>query len=213
LNYENSCNIVAAMTAGSAPSKSPTPEEFGRLLCWLSPDLETATRMFLEITKKLRQWFVWKGSTHAEDLVDETVDRVAKIVSRESDRYHSQIGLFYGVARNVWREDIRKLQPFEDVDPDKTSVPHPEDWDFKECEEDCMKECMDHLPERERHLMIQYHRFKGQEKIMARKRLAEEHGGLGNLRTIICRIRIRLYGGLEDCIGECMNRRQSTEMR
>lgn len=215
MHYGNCCNIVAAMTAKPGRSKAPlTPEEFGSLLRWLSPDSETAARLFLGISRDLRQWFVRKGSAHAEELVDETVDRVAKIVFREPDKYPNPVALFYSVARNVWREDIRK-PPLEELDPEKIrdNTLDPEDWDFKECEEECMKECVDNLPERERHLVIQYFGFQGREKIVVRKRLAEGHGGLGNLRTKACRIRTRLNDGLDDCIEECVNRRESKEMR
>lgn len=216
LNYGNSCNIVAAMTAKPAPSKTPlTPEEFGRFLRWLSPDSETAARMFLEISKELRKWFVWKGSAHAEELLDETVDRVARNVSREPDKYPRPIAYCRGVARNVWREYLRKEPPLDELDPEKISdsVLDPTDWDFRECEEECMKKCVDNLPERERHLITQYFSFQGQEKILARKRLAEDHGGLGNLRSKACRIRTKLNDGLDDCIEECMSRRPSTETR
>ncbi len=216
LNYGNSCNIVAAMTPKPARAKIPlTPEEFGNLLQWLSRDTETSTKIFLEICKDLRKWFVRKGSAHAEELVDQTVDRVAKIVSREPDKYPSRMGLFYSVARKVWLEYFRKELPQDEFDPERVSgsLPDPEEWDFKECEEKCMREGLDNLPERERHLITQYFSFRGQEKIVVRKHLAEGHGGLGNLRTKACRIRIRLNEDLDDCIGECMNRKQSTEMR
>jgi DNA-directed RNA polymerase specialized sigma24 family protein len=204
------------MTPKPARAKSTlTHEEFGNLLRWLSSDDETSTRMFLEISKELRKWFVWKGSTHAEDLVDETMDRVAKILLREPGKYPNMMALFRKVARLVWLEDINRNPPLDELDPEKFSgsAPDLENWYFKECEEECMKEGVDSLPERERHLITQYFSFRGQEKIVVRKHLAEGHGGLGNLRTKACRIRIRLNEDLDDCIGECMNRKQSTEMR
>jgi hypothetical protein len=203
------------MTAGSAPSKSLTPEEFGKLLQWLSPEPETSVRMFLEITKELGKWLVRKGSAHAEDLVDETVDRVAKIVFKEPDKYLNPKALFYGVGRKVWLEDYHRNPPPEELEPEKISAraSDPAEWDFKECEEECMKEGVNNLPPHELHLITQYFSFQGREKIVVRKRLAEGHGGLGNLRTKACRIRTRLNDGLDDCIDGCMNRRQSTETR
>jgi hypothetical protein len=213
LNYEDGCNIVAAMNAKPARAKTPlTAEEFGNLLLWLSPDAETATKIFLEISKELRKWFVRKGSAHAEELVDETVDRVARIVFREPDKYSNSMALFRGVARKVWLEDLRK-PPQEELAPERIIGPQQEDWNFKECEEKCMEERVNNLPERERDLITQYHRFQGREKIVVRTRLAEDYGGAKNLRTITCRIRMRLKDGVDDCIEKCMNRGQSTETR
>jgi len=201
------------MIAKPPPPKSPlTAEEFGKFLHWLSPDDERAATMYLEIRKEMVKKFIRKGCTNSEDLTDETLDRVARNVSREPDRYPNPMAYCHGVARIVWLEDIRK-PPQEELDPEKISVPQQEDWDFKECEEECMQECVDNLPERERHLITQYFSFQGREKIVVRKRLAEGHGGLGNLRIKACRIRIRLNVGLDGCIEECINRRQSTETR
>ncbi len=209
LNYGNGCNIVAAMTPKPAPSKSPlTAEEFGRFLRWLSPDDDKAANRYLEIRTEMVKKFIRKGSTNAEDLADETLDRVARKVAQEPDKYLNPMAYCHGVARNVWLEDIRK-PPLEELAPEKFNAPQQEDWNLKECEEECMKERVDNLPERERHLIIQYFSFQGREKIVVRKRLAEGHGGLGNLRTKACRIRMRLNDGLDECIEQCMNRRQS----
>ncbi len=215
MNYANSCNIVAAMTVKPARAKIPlTPEEFGNLLRWFSPDDERAATLYLEIRREMVKKFIRKGCANSEDLADETLDRVARNVSKEPDKYLNPMAYCHGVARIVWLEDTRKPRA-EELDPERisASITDPRDWAFKECEEDCMQECVSNLPEPERHLITQYFSFQGREKIVVRKRLAEDHGGLGNLRTKACRIRTRLNDGLDDCIGECMNRKQSTEMR
>jgi hypothetical protein len=200
------------MTAPTPSKTQLTPEQFGKFLRWLSPDDQMAAAMYLEMRRKMVEKFIRKASRNAEDLADETLDRVARNVSKEPERYLNPMAYCHGVARNVWLEDLRK-PPEEELDPEKIIVPQPEDWDLKECKEACMKKCVDSLPEHERYLITQYFGFQGREKIMVRKRLAEGHGGLSNLRTKACRIRIRLNEGLDDCIGECMNRNSPAETR
>src|SRR5215471_7962715 len=116
------------MTATPAPSKSPlTAEEFGKFLRWLSPDDERAATMYLEIRREMVKKFIRKGCTNSDDLADETLDRVARNVSKEPEKYLNPMAYCHGVARIVWLEDNRKPRQ-EELDPDNISVPQQEDW-------------------------------------------------------------------------------------
>jgi DNA-directed RNA polymerase specialized sigma24 family protein len=181
--------------------RSLTQEGFASFLLWLSPDPGQAAREYLDISKTLMKFFVRKGSAHAEELTDRTIDRVVGIVHDQPNKYSTPISLCYGVARKVWLEDLRKATP-EALEDDNIPAPiQPED-DFTEHELQCLKHCLDQLPLRHRELITQYHQFQGRQKIETRKHLAQMHGGLNKLRITACRIRARLH----DCIDSCMQR-------
>lgn len=176
-------------------------EAFGRFLVWLSPDHEAAARQYLEIRRKLVQSFVRRGCAHAEELSDTTLDRVAMIVCKEPEKYSNPISLCFGVARKVWLEYLRepRLEPLE---TDNIPAFNRDASREREHEANCLGSCVDRLSLQERDLIVQYHQFRGREKIEMRKRLAEQYGGLNKLRITAHRIRARL----NDCISGCVKR-------
>jgi hypothetical protein len=189
------------MTAKPAPSKGNpmTPEVFGRFLEWLSPDHETAANQYLQIRRKLVLFFIRKGCAHSGELSDRTLDRMAYIVYNEPGKYSNAIALSYGVARNVCLEYLREVSP-SPLETDNIPAPDPDDGDFREHEAECLSTCVGGLPQRERDLITQYHRFRGRQKIEARKRLAQEHGGANKLRITTHRIRVKLYKCIQECV-------------
>src|SRR5436305_11217680 len=113
----------------------PTDEAFGIFLHWLAPDLEQGAKEYLDLKKKLIRLFICKGCAHSsEELADETLDRMVRIVHKEPAKYSKPIALCIGVAKNVWREYIKQITP----DPLKSDdIPAPEaDADFTEQEEE-----------------------------------------------------------------------------
>jgi hypothetical protein len=52
-------------------------EKFNMLLQWLGPTPESAGEKYEQIRRGLIQIFLWHGATDAEDLADETINRVA----------------------------------------------------------------------------------------------------------------------------------------
>jgi hypothetical protein len=175
-----------------------TPEVFASFLLWLSPDPGRAAREYLEISKTLVKFFVRKGCTHAEELTDRTLDRVVLIVHREPGKYSRPIALCCGVARKVWQEYRRELEPGP-LENENIPAPAPPEDEFSEQELQCLSHCLDQLPPGDRELITQYHQFQGRQKIENRKDLARRHGGLNKLRITAYRIRARLH----DCISSC----------
>ena len=95
----------------SRNARSLTQEAFASFLSWLSADHDQAARQYLEIRLKLVKFFVRKGCAHAEELADRTLDRAASIVLADPAKYSSPIGLCCGVARKVWLENLREIEP------------------------------------------------------------------------------------------------------
>ena len=88
-----------------------TRETFESLLEWLDPDRVRAGRKYGDIRLRLVKIFMWRGCHDAEDLADETIDRVASKVSAIKESYSGDPAwYFYGVARKVLMENLRAVQ-------------------------------------------------------------------------------------------------------
>lgn len=180
-----------------------TQETFDVFLGWLDRDQERAGRKYEEIRRKLIKVFVCRGCTLAEELADETINRVAKKVPAFKDNYVGDpTNYFYGVAHNVHLEYLRKKREAEKAVP---PLPSGHD-DEKELEYECLEQCMEKLSQENRELVLKYYQEEKRAKIEHRKRLAERLGiELNALRIRAYRIRAELY----DCIRECLLRRQT----
>lgn len=190
------------MTTPSAPQRSKivSPTAFGKFLEWLSPERNSAASLYLDIRKKLVAMFTRRGCAHPEELADETLDRAILEFNDEPGKYSSPPALCFGVARYIWLESLRQPKT-EPLEPDNIAAFDCDDSQLREYKADCLAQCMERLPIHQRDLIVQYHQFRGREKIEMRKRLAEQHGGLNNLRIIAHRIRARL----NHCITACMD--------
>jgi DNA-directed RNA polymerase specialized sigma24 family protein len=174
-----------------------TPEDFAQFLRWLSPDPELAIEEYMAVRKKLISFFIRKGCPEADVLFDETVDRVVKKVA-EGGIYENRIGFCYGVARNVWKEYVRKPKP----GPIAEDIASPSNHDRLSHEQQlqCLEACLEELSARDRDLITRFHRSQGRERIEARKRLAMEHGGDNTLRIKAFRIRNKLRACVNQCV-------------
>jgi DNA-directed RNA polymerase specialized sigma24 family protein len=170
-------------------------ESFEALLCWLDPDREQAGIKYEQIRSGLISFFTGRGHCEAEDLADETINRVisrlhevSAQVTGERSRY------FYGVARKVQLEYLRRKIP---------TARHELiiDSDQVELEYRCLEECMAKLSPENRALVLRYYEADGREKIEKRKLLADELGIAPNaLRIRAYRIRAALQKCLEKCV-------------
>lgn len=189
------------LQAASRKSNLLSPEVFGKFLEWLSRDHDAAARAYLDIRKKLVQLFVRRGCLHSEDLADTTLDRAAMIVANQPEKYSNPLALCCGVARNVWLEYLRQART-EPLETDDIPVFDRDDSRLREYEAGCFGNCVERLSHEERELIMQYHQFRGREKIELRKRMAEQYGGPNKLRVTAHRIRARL----NECISSCLER-------
>lgn len=166
------------------------------LLTWLDPDRERAGAKYEEIRARLIKVFTCRGCTEAEDLADETINRVMSKLADVAETYEGDPALFfYGVARKILHEyNRRKLKP--------APPPPPPPPDELEREFECLEKCMRSLPAEQRELVLQYYRDDKRAKIDNRRRLAERLGIAANaLRIRAHRIRTSLHGCVEACLG------------
>ena len=179
-----------------------TSEQLEALLAWLDVDRAGAGVKYEVIRSGLVRIFVSKGLNNAEDLADETIDRVGSRLSDIQSTYSGEPArYFHGVARNIILETRRRKEialevtpviPF--VDPIVTTERH------------CLDLCLQVLPPTKRDLILDYYLYEGHDKIEHHKLMAKGLGITeGALRGRAHHIRV----GLDECVKQCVKRKEN----
>lgn len=200
---------VADKTAGRNRQKALTPEAFDRLLDWLDRDRDCAGRRYEQVRSRLIKIFECRGCSIAEDLADETINRVMGKVSQIAGSYVGDPALyFYGVAEKIYLEYSRgepaRWVPLPPEVAEKRVQPEEVDRGYV-----CLEQCMERLSSRNRELILAYyaHDDGPRNKINSRKELSRQMGiGPNALWIRVHRIR----ESLKKCVGECLQRNQVT---
>lgn len=174
----------------------PATDSFDYLLAWLHPDREQAGRRYEEIRRRLIKVFASRDCWEPEDLADETIRRVETNARNVAPDWVNDPALyFYGVARNVRREYLRRKTA-----PD--APPPSPDAEQAEREDMCLEHCMQKLlAADERSLILQYYQGQGRAKIENRQELCERYTlGVNALRIRVHRILKRLRPCVVDCV-------------
>lgn len=172
-----------------------TQAAFDSLLAWLDPDRDQAGRKYEQIRSRLIRIFTCRGRPDAEELADETINRVTLKVADVAQEYVGDPALyFYGVAQKVYLESLRKRPP--------AVIPPPASPD-EELEHvyECLKSCLERLAANNQQLVLEYYQDDKRAKINHRKELAQRLGIAQNALRIRAH-RIRL--ALQQCVRECM---------
>jgi DNA-directed RNA polymerase specialized sigma24 family protein len=177
-----------------------TEEEFDRLLAWLGGTTDAAAQRYESIRQGLISFFVNRRCIDAEDLADETIDRVAKKLKDLTGSYEgTPERYFYGVAKKVFLEYTRQKHP-----PVITPPPDEPDEEI-EAYHDCLDACLERLTAENRNLILTYYGEKRRRKIVSRQRLREQMSlKPGALRARTFRIRATL----EKCVRQCIAEKQ-----
>lgn len=173
------------------------------LLAWLDPDRDAAGVKYEAIRTRLIKIFTCRGCAEAEDLADETINRVISKLSEIADTYQGDPALFfYGVAKRVQQEYERtKFKTAAPLLAAAESTP-----DELEREHECLEKCMQAIPPSQRELLLQYYQEDKRAKINNRRQLAEKLGIAANaLRIRACRIR----AGIQQCVEACLSQQPS----
>jgi DNA-directed RNA polymerase specialized sigma24 family protein len=175
-------------------------EAFDALLDWLDSDREQAGIKYEEIRGRLIMIFAGRGCVEAEDLADETINRVTQRLSTIREEFTGDpTRYFFGVANFVHMEYMRRKPPQPPPLP-------PSDSDQVEIEYRCLEHCIDSLSAENRHLLLKYYGAEGRSKVDHRRQLADELGIAPNaLRIRAYRIRL----GLQECVEKCIERSAS----
>ena len=169
--------------------------DFDSLLAWLDPDPGRAALVYEKIRWRLIAILASRHCPVAEELADETIDRVARRVSDIRETYVGDKAIYFlGVMNNVHHEYLKR--------PALPRLPEPDD-DGAAREEThlCLERCLEKLTPNSRLVIERYYAENKQAKIDLRKRIAAELGvGLNTLRLRALRIREKL----QTCISQCL---------
>jgi DNA-directed RNA polymerase specialized sigma24 family protein len=175
---------------------------FARLLAWLDDGVESHGERYLEMRRRLVTYFDRRNRPSAEELADETLNRIAKTPARYC----------YVVAKFVLLEDIRR---------ERRLVPLDETWHgtagregahvgsdtglrVREHRLDCLDRCLDELKPDQRELIVEYYAEVRRQKIERRRDLATRLGISMNALAIRA---FRIRDGLMACVEGCRQRR------
>jgi DNA-directed RNA polymerase specialized sigma24 family protein len=171
-------------------------EQFDELLRWLDPNRDKAAARYEWIRRRLVKIFVSRGSHTPEELVDNTINRVARKLPEVRGAYVGEPAHYFcSVASYIWRESLRKDKASA-VAPPTPLMPSVED----ERDYACLEKCLEELSKSDRDLAIAYYQQEKNAKIDNRKRLAEQMGlAMNALRLRAFRIRASLLKCVELC--------------
>ena len=172
-------------------------EPFDALLEWLDPDREKTGQRYEVIRAGLIRMFVSNGLSDAEHYADVVIDRVMKKLPEIRATYVGEPAkYFHGVARNIIREARRQKEIATDVMP-----PPPPPVGRSETS-DCLSKCLSLLAPDKQAFILDYHLFKGHEKVEHHRQMAGELSITeGALRTRAHHLRVTLEKCVLECIG------------
>jgi RNA polymerase sigma factor (sigma-70 family) len=172
---------------------------FDLLLDWLDKDRKFAAQKYESIRLRLTKIFYARGCHLAEELTDETIERVTKKVATIAETYEGDPAIyFYAVAKNVFLEWTRK--PKTEELPIKISNKEIK-TDEAELRDRCLSKCMENISAKQSKFIIEYYNRDKRQKIALRKKLAEELG----VTQEAMRVRaFRIRAILQKCVLECV---------
>ena len=188
-----------------------TPLEFEALLARLHPDRSRAAQEYELLRRKLAKFFERNHFLQAEELADETIDRVAGKLATDEIR---DVGLFaYGVARLVCLEAGRrqgKVVPLQGDDPSGNPLAAGPDPEAKIVEGltnekhlRCLRLCLQRLSDKHQRLIMEYYNGDKEARIRQRKDLAARLGiRMGALRSEANAVRDKL----RRCVAGCLQK-------
>jgi DNA-directed RNA polymerase specialized sigma24 family protein len=174
-----------------------TQESFDALLAWLDPNRDVAAKKYETIRTRLIKIFSCRGCLEAEDLADETINRVTSKLPEIHETFSGEPArYFYGVGNKIHLEYSRRKPRSMPLEPAQ------ENRDEVEREYQCLERCLDKLTPDSRELVLEYYREEKQAKIVHRRRLAEQLGIAVNALRIRAH---RIRASLQDCVRNCVH--------
>lgn len=201
--------MIEASVSKIEPKKSwaLTARAFDYLLNWLNEGENSEGDNYLELRRRLIAYFDRKNCFAADELTDETLNRVARRLEEEGKiESEAPAKYCYIVARFVFMEYLRETHKRADAF-DEMRRQGPGDGDLgtgvsdrREVLLNCLERCTSKLASAHRDLITKYYIGKERLKIENRRALAQTLGITMNALSIrACRIRDKL----EACVREC----------
>jgi DNA-directed RNA polymerase specialized sigma24 family protein len=189
---------------------TPSTNAFRQLLTWLDGDVDSGGENYLEMRRRLVGYFGRKNCLSADDLADETLNRVARRLEEEGVLTAEPAARYcYVTARFVFLEHIRRTESNQgsvealagsaDLRSSLAAPADPDDENRRKLL-NCLERCLEKLQPRDHDLILEYYRGEQRAKIENRRELAARLGLTINAVSIrACRIR----DALELCVRTC----------
>jgi DNA-directed RNA polymerase specialized sigma24 family protein len=167
----------------------------------LDEDPERAGERYEILRRKLMKFFEWRGSTNADELADETINRLVRKIE-EGEDIRDLFAYSSGMARLVWLEVLKEQErmrgALEELNASSRYFPETGSQRIE-----CFESCLEGLSTENRTLILDYYRAEKSSKIKLRKQLAEKLGTpINALRIRAHRIRLQL----ERCVTNCLSK-------
>jgi DNA-directed RNA polymerase specialized sigma24 family protein len=166
--------------------------------------------------RRLRSYFIRRNRPFADDLADETLARVSKILEQDGTIAVTPRARFcYVTARFVLLEDVRREQRQQRHDEStRAARAGTEAWNARQAELlqaesgaarelrlDSLDRCLQLLPPEQRDLIVEYYRDTGHAKIARRRDMAKR---LGISMNALCVRASRIRAALESRMRESL---------
>lgn len=200
--------MISAPTAQMKKDWQLAEGDFNRFLDWLDSDREKAAQEYERLRRKLIRLLEKRGCHLAEDLADETFNRVIRRLQNTPEGIPGTPAAYItAVAKNLHLEYLKgqsRTEPLLDpVHPGPPSSGTTKSGDSDDRASECLEHCLNRLSSEDRRLIERYYQDDKRAKIDNRKLLAEELGlSFNALRIRAHRIRDRL----RPCLNECLER-------
>jgi DNA-directed RNA polymerase specialized sigma24 family protein len=185
--------------------REPTQEELDKLLTWLDVDRDVAAANYETVRNGSIRFFLFRECIDSEMLADEVINRVAVRIDKVTVKYSEPAKCFHGFAGNVYREYLQDRARQVGTDPSVLPDPSNDEEERKrlEMDDECLKRCMEKLPNADDDLFRRYFQELTPAKIRIRKKLAAELRLTSNALAIrVGRIRKRLRECMNECLAE-----------
>lgn len=179
-----------------------THDSFETLLSWLAPEREAAGQKYETIRHRLIKIFYGRGFSNAEELADETINRVVRKIGDIAANYEGDPALyFYGIAQKVCLEACRKKPEIPAKAEPSYQLTIDEESEEHLARSNCLNKCLVVLSDEERDIVVQYYASEERTSIEHRHKLAQQFNLTPNgLRVRAFRIRRRLQKCAENCL-------------
>jgi DNA-directed RNA polymerase specialized sigma24 family protein len=177
--------------------KEVTRERFASFLEWLSPDSNSAGEEYERLRFRLCTFFSQRHCRFSDELADETINRV--ILKSSEENIENKLAYCYGVAKNVYRESLRKEREHLNVDELPIAAKAPAEQSFSK---ECLDKCLAELSPESRSLILDYFSEVKLAKIELHRRISES---LEMTQTALRMRVMRIKQKLKICVQECMS--------
>jgi DNA-directed RNA polymerase specialized sigma24 family protein len=177
--------------------KEVTREKFASFLEWLTPESDNAGEEYERLRFRLCTFFSQRHCRFSDELADETINRV--ILKSSEENIENKLAYCYGVAKNVYRESLRKERDHLNIDEIPIAANAPAEQGFSR---ECLDKCLAELSPESRNLILDYFSEVKLAKIELHRRISES---LEMTQTALRMRVMRIKQKLKICVQECMS--------